>query len=412
MPTWRCRSKSQRCRADLTVSAGQRLAFRLCYGSSTAPLPVPPDAEACLRGTEEWWREWAGRFTKPTPWRDAVRRSLVTLKALTHHESGGLVAAPTTSLPEIPGGSANWDYRYCWVRDATFTLSALLNAGYEAEARAWREWMLRAVAGTPERLRIMYRVDGGRQIPEWQAPWLPGYDGATPVRIGNKAAGQEQTDVFGELLDALHLAERAGIDASHASRALQEALAERIAQVWRDGGQGLWESRGDPAHYTYFKAMCWAGLDRFLRRRDAPDAARFARLRDEIHATVCERGFHRARGHFVAEFDGEALDASLLLLPVIGFLPARDERIAATIAAIERDLVADGLVFRKQPAGGAEQQGAFIACACWLADCQSLQGRREAALATLARVLEIRNDLGLLYEEYDLKRRRLAGNFP
>jgi GH15 family glucan-1,4-alpha-glucosidase len=402
--------------ADFTLADGQRIVFTLSHGASVASAPPPPDAEAALRETTRWWQDWAARFDKPTPWRDAVMRSLITLKALTHHRTGGLIAAPTTSLPEVPGGAANWDYRFCWLRDATFTLSALLNAGYHEEAHAWREWMLRAVAGSPERLKIMYRVDGGRQTQEWEAHWLPGHDGARPVRIGNAAAEQRQIDVFGELLDALHLAARAGIAETDASRHLEGALAERIAQIWQKSGQGLWESRGEPQQYTYSKVMCWAGLDRFVRgiegRKGTADPTRWRTLRDEIHATVCEQGFDAASGHFGSTFGADTLDASLLLLPIVGFLPATDPRIAATIAAIERELTEDGLVYRKPPGPSGHKQGAFIACCCWLADCQRLQGRREAAVATLERVLALRNDLGLLSEEYDLPQRRLIGNFP
>ena len=271
------------------MAEGQRIAFTLSHGASAAPAPPPPDAEAALRETTRWWQDWVARFGKPTPWRDAVMRSLITLKALMHHRTGGLIAAPTTSLPEVPGGAANWDYRFCWVRDASFTLSALLNAGYHEEAHAWREWMLRAVAGSPERLKIMYRVDGGRQTQEWEAGWLPGHDGARPVRIGNAAAEQRQIDVFGELLDALHLAARAGIEETEASRHLERALAERIAEVWQEGGQGLWESRGEPQQYTYSKVMCWAGLDRFVRGNEGrkgaarPDPLAHAARRDPQH---------------------------------------------------------------------------------------------------------------------------------
>jgi GH15 family glucan-1,4-alpha-glucosidase len=346
-----------------------------------------------------------------------VLRSLITLKALIHQSTGGLVAAPTTSLPEVIGGSSNWDYRYCWLRDATFTIIALLNAGYHDDAIAWRDWMLRAIAASPDRLRIMYRVDGSRHLPEWTVSWLPGFAGSRPVRIGNDAAAQEQIDVHGELIEAMHLFERAGISRPSHGLALERALVDRLETVWTDPGHGLWEARGEPKHYVYSKVMAWVGIDRFLKGskpanpEDRDLFARLNALRQAMHQEICQKGYSTRRGHFVQHYGSEKLDASLLLLAPIGFLPIDDPRIRGTIEAVQRELTEDGLVHRKPPAesGG---EGAFLPCSCWLADCLSMLGQDQQAAALLERVLEVRNDLGLLAEEYDLQRRQLCGNFP
>ncbi len=403
--------------ATFTVQAGQRFAFTLTYGDSTKPLPAVPSAARTLRTTEAWWRSWAGRFTKPTRWRDPVVRSLITLKAMTHHPTGGTIAAPTTSLPEIPGGSANWDYRYCWLRDATFTVSAMLNAGYHQEAEAWRDWMLRAIAGSPDKLRIMYRVDGIRHVPEWQLDWLPGHDNSRPVRVGNDAAAQEQLDVHGEIIEAFHLLAKAGIQRTSHGLEVETRLVERLEQVWSDKGHGIWENRGEPQDFVYSKVMVWVGLDRFLRNpatsshADPQLAARLADLRTRVHNEVCEKGFNRNRGHFTRTYGGTELDGSLLLLPATGFLPIQDPRIQGTISAIERDLMEDGLV-RRKPRREAPDQGAFIACGFWLVDCRAMQGRVADAETLFDRLLSIRNDVGLLSEEYDTRGGRLTGNFP
>ena len=402
--------------ADFTVSAGQTIAFTLTHGSSAKPAPAPLDPAKALAETEHFWRQWIGRFDRPTNWPTVTRRSLITLKALVHQPSGGLLAAPTTSLPEAIGGSLNWDYRYCWLRDATFTVGALLNAGYHDEAIAWRDWMLRALAGQPDKLRTMYRVDGGRHAEEREVPWLPGYEGSCPVRIGNSAADQKQTDIFGELIDALHLMRQAGIPNSEHGVVTEHALLERLEQTWPQAGHGFWEDRGEPRRYTYDKAIAWAGVDRFLRgaARGGVDSAMLARLRalrQQIHDEVCERGFDRARGHFVAFYGDSHLDASLLLLAPMGFLPVSDPRMAATIEAIARDLTEHGLVLRK-PREQSTDEGAFLPCTCWLADVRAMQGRELEARRLLERVTGLANDVALLSEEYDTARKRLCGNFP
>jgi GH15 family glucan-1,4-alpha-glucosidase len=403
--------------AEMDVAAGQDVAFVLSYGQSHCLLPAAVDAIRALEDTLAYWREWSARFSRETPWRDAVMRSLLTLRGLTYHPTGGMVAALTTSLPEMPGGSLNWDYRYCWLRDATFTVSALLNAGYQAEATLWRDWMLRAIAAEPDKMRIMYRLDGGRRIDEATIEWLPGYEGAAPVRLGNAAAAQRQIDVVGELLDALDLMARGGVERTDEALAAECELAGHLERTWQDSGHGLWESRGQPQHYTYSKVMAWTGVDRLLSgydRRGAPDdpmQQRMRALRTRIHQEVSERSWNFARGHFVDRYGGERLDGSLLLLPLVGFLPAEDPRMSATIDAVERSLSHDGLVWRT-PQGTDTAQGAFIACSCWLADCRAMQGRRDEAVAILERVLSLRNDVGLLSEEYHPGLRRQMGNFP
>lgn len=405
--------------ADFTVNEGEELVFVLAYGDYTCPPPDHIDPQEALRKTQSYWRDWIGRFTKKTDWPDAVRRSLITLKAMIYRPSGGIVAAPTTSLPEAAGGDMNWDYRFSWVRDATFTLAALINAGYHEEAIAWRDWLLRAVAGDPENMRIMYRVDGSRRLEEWTAPWLPGFRWATPVRIGNAAAVQLQLDVYGELIDAVHLAAKAGIGkASEHGLSVQDAIVRHVEAVWRMPDQGLWEARGEPRHHVYSKASAWVVMDRYVSgpniaaRIDKAELARLCALRDTMHEEICREGYDQGLGTFVNYYGCQELDASLLLLPLIGFLPATDERMAGTIAAIERDLVEDGLVRRWRPDGGGTPEATFLACTCWLAECQAMQGRHDAARKTFERLLSVQNDLGLLAEEYDTRARCQAGNFP
>jgi GH15 family glucan-1,4-alpha-glucosidase len=402
---------------EVDVAEGQTLTFVLSHGASYRPVPGAIAATDALQVTLDYWNEWAGRFHRETPWRDAVMRSLLTLKGLTYNQTGGMVAALTTSLPEVPGGGLNWDYRYCWLRDATFTVSALLNAGYYEEATLWRNWMLRAIAAEPDKIRILYRLDGGRRMDEATIDWLPGYEGASPARLGNKAADQRQIDVVGELLDALDLMTRGGIEPTEEALAAERDLAGHLEQTWQDTGHGLWESRAHPEQYTYSKVMAWVGVDRllrgFARRGGADDSTveRMRALRTRIYNEVMERSWNFARGHFVDRYGGEQLDGSLLLLPLVGFLPADDPRMSATIDAIARELSEDGLVWRT-PRGSETAQGAFIACSCWLADCRSMQGRRDEAVALFERVLSLRNDVGLLSEEYHAGLRRQLGNFP
>jgi GH15 family glucan-1,4-alpha-glucosidase len=402
--------------ARFSVQSGQQLAFVLRYASPEAQLPAPLAAEAQLAHTAAYWRSWIERFEKPTDWPQAVRRSLLTLRALIHEPSGGLVAAPTTSLPEKAHGGLNWDYRYAWLRDSTFTLSALLNAGYRTEAAAWRDWILRAVAAEPSKMRVLYRVDGGRDIAERSIDWLPGYRGATPVRVGNAAAFQHQIDIYGEVIDALELATRAGIAQTRHGTDVERGIVAHLEQVWDTPGQSLWESRDEVHRYTCSQVMAWVGVDRFLRsaaRHGHADEARLQQLRAlraRIQEEVLRRGFDERLGRFVQRYDGKELDASLLLMPLVGFIRADDPRMAATISAIERELTQDGFVLRQIPHAG--HQGAFLACTCWLADCLRLQGRTTQARAVLERVLAVANDVGLLSEEYDPAERRLCGNFP
>ena len=401
---------------ELTVSGGDRCPFDVHYSGVESPRPERIDPQEALEKTEAYWRDWIGRFDGKVEHPEAFRRSLLTLKALIHRPTGGLVAAPTTSLPEKPGGTMNWDYRFCWLRDATFTLTALVDCGYTDEAKAWRDWILRAVAGAPDRMQIMYRVDGSRRLDEAELDWLPGYRFAKPVRIGNAAAGQLQLDVFGELLNTLHLSEEAGMDRSDQGRYLERSIIDHLKTVWVKPDAGLWESRGNPRHYTYSKAMTWVAFDRFLAGSGGDELGEEERkeiegLRDHIHDVICQEGYNPGMGSFTSFFGGEMVDASLLLLPKVGFLPVEDERIANTIAKVEEVLVTGGLVHRHR-LPGLLPEGAFIACSFWLADCQLLQGRRDDAARTIKRVLDIRSDVGLLSEEYEMPSERLCSNYP
>ncbi len=405
--------------AEFDVSAGEKRAFTLQYGASHESPPARIDPEAALAQTQGFWRDWIGRFDNAkTDWPDHVRRSLITLKAMIHTPTGGLVAAPTTSLPEAPGGKMNWDYRYCWLRDASFTLCALLNAGYHAEATEWRNWLLRAFAGSPERLRIMYRVDGSRHLSEWMVDALPGYRFSSPVRIGNAASTQHQIDVFGEVLDALDVARQGGVAASAQETVAECKIVEHLEKVWSTEGSGVWESRSELRQYTYSKVMAWVGVDRFLRHQeqaetaDATMIARLKVLRQTIHDEVCREGWNEGLGTFVQHYGGQAIDASLLLLPLVGFLPADDHRMAATIETIGRELNEGGLIRRSKAKAEPPNEGAFLACSCWMADCLNLQGRKKEARAQFERVLAVANDLGLLSEEYNVPGKHLAGNFP
>ena len=405
--------------AEFDVSAGQRIAFVMSYASSHEGPPVPIDAEVALASTQSFWRDWIGRFDNATTdWPVQVRRSLITLKALIHQRSGGLVAAPTTSLPEAPGGEMNWDYRYCWLRDASFTLAALLNAGYHEEAQGWRNWLLRAIAGSPDDMRIMYRVDGARHLPEWTVDALPGYRFAKPVRIGNAASTQHQLDVYGEVLECLELASRGGVPASDQESVIEQRLVEHLESVWQTEGSGVWESRTKPRHYTYSKVMVWVAFDRFVNRHTANSTvsrdvlSRIRALRQTVHDEICREGWNEGLGTFTQHYGAQTLDASLLLLPLFRFLPVDDPRMASTIATLERELSEGGLIRRKKPRPAGPDEGAFLACSCWMAECMKLQGRDQEARDQFERLLAVANDLGLFAEEYNVPGHHLAGNFP
>lgn len=404
----------------LEVKSGDRHAFVLRYGPSDGPVPEAIDAEQALAQTRSGWHDWIKRFdTAKTDWPDVVKRSLITLRAMIYQPSGGLVAAPTTSLPEAPGGKMNWDYRYCWLRDSTFTVGALLNAGYSEEAGQWRDWLLRAIAGSPERMHIMYRIDGARHLTEWTVPTLPGYRYSSPVRIGNAASTQHQIDVFGEVLDCLNLSWLGGIEPNEQEIPASLAIVEHLEKVWNTEGSGVWESRAEPRQYTYSKVMAWVGVDRLIKmlRRQQPDChgetiGRLSALRQTIHDEVSREGWNEGLGTFTQHYGGQDVDASLLLLPLVGFLPADDRRIGATIDTIQRELSEGGLIRRTKAQPSGPNEGAFLACSCWMADCLALQGRQAEARAQFERVLAVRNDVDLWSEEYNVPGKHLSGNFP
>ncbi|MCC7010038.1 MAG: glycoside hydrolase family 15 protein [Acidobacteria bacterium] len=405
---------------EFDVLAGRTVPFVLTHGSSHRPPPRHIDPEGALQATEAFWTEWAARNQSTGEWREIVMRSLITLKALTHAPTGAVVAAPTTSLPELIGGTRNWDYRFCWVRDATLTLLALMNAGYYDEARAWTDWLLRAAAGAPSQLQIMYGLAGERRLAEFELPWLPGYGSSQPVRIGNAAHEQLQLDVFGEVMDTLHQARRGGLDHRGDDWAFQRALVCHLESVCDQPDHGMWEVRGAPRHFTYSKVMAWVAFDRAVRavetlRVDGP-VDRWRARRQALHDEVCTRGYDSARGCFVQSYGSRELDASLLLLPTTGFLPASDPRVLRTVAAVERDLVADGFLRRYDTASGTDGlpagEGVFLACTFWLADAYAVIGRLDDARRLFTRLVGLANDVGLLSEEYDTTMRRLVGNFP
>lgn len=406
--------------SDFEVRAGETVPFVLTYGPSHLDPPEPIDPEIALQETETFWKEWCSHCTRDGEYHDLILRSLITLKALTFAPTGGIVAAPTTSLPEKLGGARNWDYRFCWLRDATFTLLALMNSGYTEEASAWHNWLLRAAAGSPSSMQIMYGIWGQRRLLEWEAGWLDGYEGAQPVRIGNAAHAQLQLDVYGELIDAFHQSRMAKLKLDDETWALECNVLNHLAEVWDQPDHGIWERRGQPRHYVFSKVMTWVAFDRGIKSAEtfgfkAP-LLHWRALREAIHRDVCHRGFDAEENAFVESYGSKLLDASVLLLPAVGFLPASDPRICGTIAAVEKHMMRDRFVLRHDPREVSEEkqpiEGAFLACTLWLADAYVLSGNLDKAQELFDRVAGVANDVGLLAEEYDSIARRQTGNFP
>ena len=410
--------------AEFTVRAGQRVPFNLAWYPSHQDLPRPRNTAWSLSRTESWWHNWSKKWTYDGDYPEAVQRSVITLKALTYAPTGGIVAAPTTSLPEWIGGVRNWDYRFCWLRDATFTLLSLLHAGYEEEAKAWRGWLLCATAGEPDDLQIMYGPAGERRLTEWEVPWLSGYQGSKPVRVGNAASEQFQLDVYGEVIDALYESRRGAIvDRDLHALDLILALVDFLEDAWKRPDEGIWEVRGPRQHFTHSKVMAWVAFDRVVRglhefgtQDDIDAATRFAAIRDEIHAEVCAKAYDADRKTFVQAYGSSNLDAALLMMPLVGFLPATDERMEGTVAAIQRELTTDGFVRRYSTDAAVDGlppgEGVFLPCTFWLADNLALMGRVDEGRALFERLVGLANDVGLLAEEYDPESGRQLGNFP
>jgi GH15 family glucan-1,4-alpha-glucosidase len=405
---------------DFTVSAGQRISFVLSYVASHLPIPKVVDAEEALQSTTAFWRSWADTCRGGGQYAEIVTRSLITLKALTYAPTGGIVAAPTTSLPELPGGPRNWDYRFCWLRDATFSLIALMNSGYYDEAKAWRAWLLRAAAGSPDEIQIMYGPGGERWLDEREVSWLAGYESSKPVRIGNAAADQLQLDVFGEVMDALHQARLGEIQDLAGAWEFQRALLAHLETIWRDPDEGIWEVRNGRRNFTFSKVMAWVAFDRGIKTVEAfgldGPLQRWRRIRAEIHEEVCRRAFNPELGSFTQAYESDLLDATALLIPQVGFLPMDDPRVQGTVEAIERELTRGGFVLRYDTAAAKDGlppgEGAFIPCSFWLADAYVLMGRAVEARRLFERLVGLCNDVGLLGEEYDVDAQRLVGNFP
>ena len=414
------RGKDMTTVGEFTISKGDTIPFMLSYMPSHRPPQPHLDPITALADTEKFWRGWSAKCRPAGPWSDAVRRSMITVKALTYAPTGGMVAALTTSLPEQIGGERNWDYRYCWLRDATLVLLGAMHAGYFEEAEAWREWLLRAVAGSPGQLQIMYGIAGERRLTEWTAPWLPGYENSAPVRIGNAAHNQLQLDVFGEIMDVHHQARRGGLTTNESGWDAQLMFMEHLKEIWRRPDEGIWEVRGGARHFTHSKVMAWLAFDRAIRSAEAfglpGPVDEWRALREEIFREVCTRGFNAALNSFVQSYDSKYLDASLLLIPCVGFLPVTDPRVEGTIAAIESRLLRDGFVMRydteQTDDGLPPGEGAFLACSFWLADVYTLQGRIAEAERLFKKLLALCNEVGLLSEEYDPRAGRLVGNFP
>ncbi|MEX0832542.1 MAG: glycoside hydrolase family 15 protein [Actinomycetota bacterium] len=406
--------------AEFRVSKGDRIPFVMTFHSSNRPAPRAIDPEKALKETEGFWHEWSSRCTYRGPWVEAVKRSLITLKALTYSPTGGIVAAPTTSLPEEIGGARNWDYRFCWLRDATFTLYSLITSGYAREARDWRDWLLRAVAGKPSELQIVYGAAGERRLIEYEVPWLAGYEGSAPVRVGNAASEQLQLDVYGEVVDLAHVAAGLGARSLRRGKEMVRGIIEFLESDWDKPDEGIWEVRGGRRHFTHSKVMVWVAMDRAVKgaRRwgNRAQLDRWRNVRDSVRDQVLTKGFDADLGSFVQSFGSKRLDASLLMIPLVGFLPPRDPRVLSTIEAIKQELVVDGFVRRYTPDSQVEGvpggEGVFLPCTFWLADALALAGETEEARSIFERLLGLRNDLGLLSEEYDTKGKRLLGNFP
>ncbi|HVY81895.1 MAG TPA: glycoside hydrolase family 15 protein [Steroidobacteraceae bacterium] len=414
------RGEDHRTTGEFTVGAGETITFVMSYSASHVDPPPPIDVMAALDDTLAYWRDWSGKCRFEGPWREAVVRSLITLKSLIYAPTGGIVAAATTSLPERIGGVRNWDYRFCWLRDATFTLLSLMNAGYYEEAQAWRGWLVRALAGAPDQAQIMYGVAGERRLTEWEIDWLPGFEHSRPVRVGNAAARQLQLDVYGEIADAFHHARLGGLAPAREEWAVQRALTAHLEKIWSEPDEGIWEVRGRRQQFTYSKVMAWVALDRAIKAietyRFAGPLARWRELRERIHAEVCARGFNPRLGSFVQAFESDRLDASLLMIPLVGFLPASDARVRGTLDAVGRHLMVDGLVRRYHTSetedGLPPGEGAFLACSFWYVDNLALAGRHAEARAMFEHLLTLRNDVGLLAEQYDAHAQRQLGNFP
>jgi GH15 family glucan-1,4-alpha-glucosidase len=414
------RGEDLKTRADFEIEAGRTIPFALTWSYSFSSLPSPVDSATVVENVTDAWKKWSSKHTLAGPYADAALRSIITLKALTHHETGGIVAAATTSLPEQIGGIRNWDYRFCWIRDATYTLYALMGAGFMDEARAWRDWLLRAVAGTPDRMQIMYGVAGERRLTEFELAELAGYEASRPVRIGNAASEQLQLDVYGELLDSAYLAFRKGLPKMEASWEMARALVNHLEEIWTQPDEGIWEIRGPRRHFVHSKVMAWVAVDRAVRMmqefgRHGP-LDRWVKLRSDIRDEVCRLGFSRELNSFVQYYGSKELDASLLMLPLVGFLPPEDPRIKGTAAAIEKNLMQDGLVARYSTRSSVDglvgNEGAFLACSFWIVDNYVLQRRMDEARSLFEHLLSLRNDVGLLAEEYDAKEHRQLGNFP
>jgi len=408
--------------ADFSVRAGDRVPFVLTWHPSHLPAPMPVEPMVALAETESFWAEWVATCTYDGKWREAVIRSLIVLKALTYTPTGGIVAAATTSLPEDLGGVRNWDYRYCWLRDSTFTLEALLRSGFRDEARAWRAWLLRAIAGSPGDVQIMYGLAGERRLLEYELDWLTGYEGSRPVRVGNGAVAQVQVDVFGEVMDSLQLTRHSGIGSDRDAWALQRALVRRLESIWREPDEGIWEVRGPRRHFVHSKVLAWVAFDRAVRAVEEAGLPgpvdRWRQVREAIHADVCANGYDAERNTFTQYYGSRGLDAALLQIPLVGFLPPEDPRVVGTVEAVQRELCEDGFVLRYRTDdelsvdGLAGEEGAFLACSFWLVDNLQLMGRSAQARELFERLLALRNDVGLLSEEYDPRYGRLVGNIP